>query len=406
MADFHDTLITSPAGLDDLVDHIRRARRFALDTEFVSEDTFEPVLGLIQVATSDRVAAVDPLAVRELGAFWDVVTDPEIELVMHAAGEDLRICRLQAGRLPARVVDVQVAAGLVGFGYPVSLGNLLHHTLRVTVFSGETRTDWRRRPLSGAQLRYALDDVRHLLDEADLLNGRLRDMGRLEWAEEEYRGLLASVEARDEADRWRRLPSLHQLSRRGLETARRLWDWRMGEARRSNRPARQVMRDDLLVAVAKRQPAGRKDLEALRDFNRPHLLARANEILGVIAEAKEVPDAQLPEHGERFEEGPGLGMVVSLLAATLNQSCAQAKVATGLVGSNSDLKALVRWHLAGRPPEQAPDLARGWRGEVCGAVLLDVLSGRRALRIVDPESDIPVRLDPIGPGDPPADDAP
>src|SRR5690606_6751625 len=108
--------------------------------------------------------------------------------------------------------------------------------------------------------------------------------------------------------RWRRLPSLHQLNRRGLETARRLWDWRLSEARRSNRPIRQVLRDDLLVAVARRQPTGRKDMDALRDFGRPHLAAKVPEILDIVAEARRVPDDQLPEHHHRSEEGPGLGM--------------------------------------------------------------------------------------------------
>ncbi len=160
MADFlAEPLIASQPAMDELVGHLRAAGRFAFDTEFVSEDTFEPILCLIQVATRDRLAVVDPLAVKDLSGFWDVVNDPEIEVVMHAAGEDLRIGRFQSGRLPARVVDVQVAAALIGFGYPLSLGNLIHGILGVSLPGGETRTDWRRRPLTEAQLRYALDDV-------------------------------------------------------------------------------------------------------------------------------------------------------------------------------------------------------------------------------------------------------
>src|SRR4051794_9756870 len=123
MADAEDrSLVVTQGDFEDLLDHLRLAGRFALDTEFVSEETFEPVLGLIQVATRDRIAAIDPLAVRHLAPFWELVTGPGIELVMHAAGEDLRICRLKSGRSPRHLVDVQVAAGLVGFGYPISLG--------------------------------------------------------------------------------------------------------------------------------------------------------------------------------------------------------------------------------------------------------------------------------------------
>ena len=268
-------LITTAAGLDDLVAHLRAAGRFAFDTEFVSEETFEPNLCLIQVATADRLAAVDPLAVRDLAGFWDAVVDPAIEVVMHAAGEDLRICKIKTGTVPRRVFDVQIAAGLVGPGYPLSLGNLANQRLGVSLAGGETRTDWRRRPLSPAQLRYALDDVRYLLGMADGLAAELAERGRGGWAEEEFVDFLTAIRDRSEDDRWRRLPGLHGLNRRGLEVARRLAEWRQNDARRANRPLRSVLKDDLLVAIAKRQPSSRRDLEALRDFNRSHLLSRA-----------------------------------------------------------------------------------------------------------------------------------
>ena len=388
-------LLTRPSELEELVEHLRREGRFAFDTEFVSEETFEPVLCLVQVATRGRLALVDAMAVRDLAPFWGVVTDPAVEVVMHAAGEDLRICRLRTGTLPGRVFDVQIAAGLVGFGHPLSLGNLVGQTLGIVVAGGETRTDWRRRPLSPGQIRYALDDVRHLLDIADLLRDRLEESGRTPWAEEEFADFLAQIESRGDEDRWRRLPGVHQLNRRGLEVARRLSEWRQEDARRANRPLRQVLRDDLLVAIAKRQPAGRRDLEALRDFNRPALLGRAAEILAVIAEAQRVPAEQLPEPAERREEGPGQSMVVSLLAASLTQCCAQQQVAPGLVGTTGDLKELIRWHTEGRPEPHRPALVRGWREAVCGRTLLDVLSGRRALRVVDPLADVPVALEPL-----------
>jgi ribonuclease D len=390
-----ETWVATPEALGALAARLRAAGRFGFDTEFVSEETFDPVLCLAQLATADALILVDPLAVGDLAPLWEVVNDPAVEVVMHAAGEDLRIDRLQSGRLPHRVVDVQVAAGLLGYSYPISLGNLAQQALGITLAGGETRTDWRRRPLSPGQLRYALDDVRHLLDLADRLSERLSALGRAEWAESEYRALVESVEGRSDEDRWRRLPGLHQLNRRGLEAARRLAEWRREDARRANRPLRYALRDDLLVAIARRQPTSRRELEALRDFNRHHLLGKADDILAAIAAARAAPDDQLPEPAERHEEGPGLAMVVSLLSATLNQCCAQRQVAASLVGSSADLKDLVRWHSRGRPADRPPALARGWRGEVCGQALLDVLSGRRALRIVDPEADVPVALDPI-----------
>lgn len=228
-----------------------------------------------------------------------------------------------------------------------------------------------------------------------MLEARLSDWGRMAWAEAEFAAFVSSIQNRVEEERLRRLPGLHQLGRRGLEIARRLADWRFEEARRANRPLRQVLRDDLLVAIAKRQPNSRRDLEALRDFNRPHLLNRGGEILGVIATAQSVPADELPEPADRHEEGPGLTMVVNLLAATLALCCARSRVAASLVGSSNDLKGLVRWFLQGRPEGAEPELARGWRRDVCGSPLLDVLSGRTALRIDDPEADVPIALEPV-----------
>ncbi|HEY2154049.1 MAG TPA: ribonuclease D [Isosphaeraceae bacterium] len=388
-------LITTAEALDDLVAHLRAAGRFAFDTEFVSEETFEPELCLVQVATDERLAVVDPLAVRDLSGFWAAVADPAIEVVMHAAGEDLRIGKIKTGLVPARVFDVQIAVGLLGPGYPLSLGNVVSQRLGISLAGGETRTDWRRRPLSPAQLRYALDDVRFLLDLADGMKAELAERGRTDWAEAEFADFLGAIRDRSEEERWRRLPGLHMLNRRGLETARRLAEWRYEDARRANRPLRALLKDDLLVAIAKRQPATRAALVALRDFNRPHLLNRSAEILDVIAAALAAPVDDLPVPPERHDERPGVAMVVSLLSATLARCCGQSRVAVGLVGGASDLRDLIRWHLAGRPDDRRPSLARGWRWEICGQTLMDVLTGRRALRVVDPEADVPVALDPV-----------
>jgi ribonuclease D len=392
-AETPEAIITTPAQLKGLVDHLRESARFAFDTEFVSEETFEPVLCLIQVATRERLAVIDPLAVRDVGPFWEVVLDPAVQVVMHASGEDLRICMLRTGSLPQRVFDVQMAAGMVGFNYPLSLVNLVGQVKDISLSGTETRTDWRHRPLSPAQLRYALDDVRHLLDLADQFADRLTQLGRTEWANAEFDDLLESIAHRADLDRWRKLPGLHQLSRRSLEMARRLADWREDEARRLNRPLRQVVRDDLLVAIAKRQPRNRRDLEALRDFNRPALLNRSQEILAILDHARAVPDDQLPDLPARPEEPPGLSTVTNLLSAALAQCCAQNQLAGSLVANVSDLKHLVRWHSGGRDHSKPPSLLQGWRGEVCGPLLLDVLDGKLALRVVDPDSEYPVALE-------------
>ncbi len=386
--------ITAQAKLEELADHLRASGRFAFDTEFVSEDSFEPELGLIQVATRERLATIDPLSVTSLEPFWDVINDPSVELVMHAPGEDLRICKAQTGRMPARVVDVQRGAGLIGLNYPSSLGNLLASCLRVGVDGRETRTDWLRRPLSPAQVRYALDDVRYLLDLSDHINNRLTLLGRQAWADEEYGSLPREIADREAAERWRRLSGAGQLSRRGLEATRRLWEWRRETARQTNQPVRRVMRDDILVSIAKRLPTHRTDLEALRDFNRPHLQARAGELLKIVADARAVAEAALPAMAERVDETRASGMVTNLLLAVMHRACEEHHVAVSLAGSVSDLRDLVRWN-TDEPRADPPALLRGWRRDACGLLLMDVLAGRRAVRIVDVNGEMPIAIDPV-----------
>jgi ribonuclease D len=155
------------------------------------------------------------------------------------------------------------------------------------------------------------------------------------------------------------------------------------------------MRDDLLVAIAKRQPTGRRDLEALRDFNRPNLISRSNDILAAIEAARATPDDRLPELAPRYDDAPGASTVANLLAAALAQCCLENKVAGSLVAHTADLKHLIRWRQEGRPATNRPALIEGWRGSLCGELLLDVLDGRRALRVVDPTSEYPVALEPI-----------
>jgi ribonuclease D len=387
-------VVTSHPQLAELARHLRDAGRFAFDTEFVSESTFDPELGLIQVATRDRLALVDPLAVDDLSPFWDVLHDPAVEVVMHAAGEDLWIALRRSGRLPARVVDVQLAAGFVGFGYPISLGQVIQQCVGANLSSGDTRTDWLRRPLSESQLHYALDDVRYLLQAADQIERRLEDLGRRDWVEDEYRELLRAVGSRDDLERWRRLSGLSGLSRRGLEAARRLWLWRRDQARRLNRPARHVLRDDIIITIAKKMPTTPAELEQLRDLPRGMPRDRVAALLDCVRAAKATPDADLPSPGERADESRGLTMVANLLSAVLNRCCAEHKIAAGLVGTVADLKDLARWERAGRPPDARPALAQGWRFEVAGRQLLDVVSGRSTLRVADIDSEMPLEIEP------------
>src|SRR6516162_8948759 len=182
MAEIQEQLVTQPEELPACCEYLASCRRFGLDTEFVGEDTYHPHLCLVQVATVDRLILIDPLSVGPLDAFWSLVTDPANQVVVHAGREEVRLCRLWTGRVPGNLFDLQIAAGLVGLAYPLGHAALVSQLLGVQLAKAETLTEWRDRPLTRAQVRYAFDDVRYQLPLWRELSQRLERRQRTSWA--------------------------------------------------------------------------------------------------------------------------------------------------------------------------------------------------------------------------------
>lgn len=373
-------LISEPGPLAELCEELRAAPRVAFDTEFVPEYTFAPVLCLIQVATDRRIVAIDPLSAGELSEFWNSILRPDCELVVHAGKEELHFCKTHAGRWPGRFFDVQLAAGFLGMGHPLSHSNLVQRVLDRECRSTETRTDWRRRPLSDKQVQYALDDVRHLLEIRDRLAEMLDRRGRASWFAEESADLIESVARRDDGERWRRLSGASGLSSRALGVLRELVRWREDRARALDKPPRWILRDDLLTDLAKRQPETMRELHNTRGLENIGESRWAKDLLAAVEKGKNLPEEELPRRIVRRETSDEQ-MVQKLLSAAMIDLAQGQEVATSLLGNSEDLRELMEWHAGGADPERAPRLARGWRGEVCGRRLTDLLSGRIALRV-------------------------
>jgi ribonuclease D len=361
--------------------------RIGFDTEFVGEDTYHPRLCLVQVAAPGRLFLIDPLSAGPLDSFWGLVTDPTRQVVLHAGREEVRLCRLWTGQAPGNLFDLQLAAGLAGFAYPLSHGALVNRVLGLHLSKGETLTEWRHRPLTPAQLRYAFDDVRHLLALWQKLSARLEKLGRLDWAEEEFARLADSVapEAPGEEERWRKLRGLGSLDRRRLAVVRALYNWREGVAARANRPARTVVRDDLLIEIARRNPTRARDLQVVRGLPKRDLEA----IVEVVQQARGLPLEECPVPAGREQDPPQLALVSAVVIAVLGDLCARRRLAPNLVANNADVKMLVRARLAGEPLPEESQLTRGWRARHILPDLLAILDGRRALRIADVRAEAP-----------------
>jgi ribonuclease D len=389
--------ITTPAELLEFCDSLSGAEVIAFDTEFVSEHSFHPQLCLVQVAVEDRLAVIDPLTAGDLTPFWEQLAAPGREVIAHSAREELRFCLRAVGRPPAELFDTQIAAGLVGLEYPAAYSSLVTRLLNVKLPKGETRTDWRRRPLSKKQIEYALQDVIHLPPLRNKLRQRLEKHGRLEWMRDEMQSWQADIASEETRERWRRVKGVTGLSARSMAVLRELWRWRNEQAQRRDCPARRVLRDDLLVELAKRQSSDVKHIQSLRGMERGDLKRQLPAIAAAIERGLSIPDDQLPRTG-RKSTLPPFNLLGQFLATALGSICRDAQVAPGLVGAVQDVRDLIAWRLQqqGRlpgEPGEAPHLAQGWREEVVGHVIEELLEGKLAIRIVDPLSEMPLAFE-------------
>jgi len=388
--------ISTPEALAEYCGRLAQFPEVALDTEFVGEQRFEPQLCLVQVAAGSELVLIDALAVPELGLFWQTLVAPGHEVIVHAGRGELAFCYRSTGALPAQVFDVQIAAGMVGIEYPASYGNLLAKVLGVASAKRETRTDWRRRPLSARQIAYALDDIRHLAPLRAALHARLAERGRLGWFAEEMEAWRAEVVASLSEERWRRVSGNTGLEPRSLAILRELWKWRQSVAERRNCPPRRVLRDDLLVELARRQSADIGQIRALRGLERGDLKRQLPRIAAAIQRGLSAAPAELPP-AVPSEPAPQLAVLGQFLFSALGTISRQQGISPGLVGTPADVRDWVLYRTGQWPRPDPPLLARGWRATLVGAVLDDLLAGRLALRVADPNADAPLRFEPVEP---------
>jgi len=367
----------------------------AFDTEFVSEHTYRPVLCLVQVAAAGRLAVIDSLAVRDMTPFWQLLAAPGHETIVHAGREELLFCLQAVGSRPHNLFDIQIAAGLVGYEYPAGYGSLMFKLLGERLHKGETRTDWRQRPLSDRQIEYALEDVRSLEAMRDKLHSRLDKLGRLSWLETEMATWQDDVEATRSRERWWRVSGISGLSPRSLAVARELWKWREEESERRDCPTKRVLRDDLIVELAKRRSGDPAQIRAIRGLERGDLQRALPKLSAAIEKALALPEDELPTHTHR-EMPPQLNVLGQFLSSALGSICRTAELAPSIVGTASDVRDLIayRLNMSGTGENAAPLLGRGWRAEVVGRLIDDLLAGNVSIRIQDPLSDEPLAFEP------------
>ena len=378
------TLITDNSSLAEFCGRMHGERFVTIDTEFMRDRTYYPKLCLVQVAGEREAVAIDPLAPGlDLAPLLAVLADPAVLKVMHAARQDLEIF-FHLGRLPAAFFDTQVAAMVCGFGEEVAYDTLVSKLAGAHLDKSSRFTDWSRRPLSEAQIRYALGDVTHLRVIYEKLAGRIAQEGRTSWVEEELQALLdPNLYRQPPEDAWRRL-KLRTRDARFVAIVQALAAWREREAQRRDLPRARILRDDLLMEVAANRPQSVEELKALDRVN----LDRES-VAGVVAAIKSamaLPKGALPAVPEPVVLPRGVGPTVDLLRVLLKYRSEESGVAQRLLANTAELEAI-----AVDDEAEVPAL-HGWRREIFGADALALKAGRLALGMRD-RKPVVIRLD-------------
>jgi ribonuclease D len=371
------TLITTTSELALACQRFSRHPFVAVDTEFMRETTFWPILCVVQVASSDEALAIDALAPGlDLAPLIALMADPNVVKVFHAARQDVEIFWKLAGRVPSPIFDTQVAAMVCGYGDQVSYGELAKSICRATVDKSSRFTDWARRPLAPAQIDYAIGDVTHLRDIYRALKAQLEKSGRLSWLEDEMKVLTSAETYQQPPERaWERFKTRARKPR-DLAVLMDLAAWREREAQTRDVPRARVLKDDVLIEVALAAPRTQEALGGLRAFPRGMERSRAGEeILAAIERGLARDPKTLPKLERERRNSGGSAATVELLKVLLRQVSDESGVASKMIATVDDLEAI-----AGDDRADVPAL-QGWRRKLFGERALQLKRGDLALTV-------------------------
>ncbi len=384
--------ITTPAALAKFCDDNAQTKFVGFDTEFVSENCFRPQLCLIQVSTEKDYALIDTLAIEDMTLFWHWLCDGDHITIVHAAREEFLFCFRDVGKRPSNLFDIQLAAGMIGCEYPAAYGNLVNRMIGVAVDKGETRTDWRQRPLTDRQMDYALEDVVHLWPVYQKLFKKLQQLDRVEWLREEMDQWQTALEKTVTHPQWRRVSGIARLKPAQLAIVKELWIWRNKEAERRDRTPKRVLADDLIVELARRGTSAPAQIRAIRGFGNRVQGTAMEGISAAIGKALALPKF---EHPPRITSTKtiNLGLLGQFLTTALNVLCRTEQISSSIVGTAQEVRDVAAMRLGILKLKDKPKLLMGWRAEIVGQLIDQVLDGRIAIRVDDPNSDHPLKME-------------
>ena len=369
-------LIDTPAALVEVCHHLGAAKVFAFDTECDPRPSYRPRLCLVQVATDERAELIDPMALDDLGPFWDLLADPAVEKICHAGSQDLAVAWRLGRKRPQHVFDCQIGAGLVGIGYQESYARLVEIVTGVELAKKETRSAWDRRPLSRPQLTYAVEDVQYLLEIHRFLRERMDSLERMAWMREACHEVC--VKAATDVDPtmiFRDIEGASKLQPRQQSVLRELTMLRDQLACERREPVRWLLEDKALLALAVRGPETEAGLSAMSSVPRKAVVSYGDQILGAIKRGKALPPDQWPHLSPPMADSPQTKRLAEIMYASSLVICLGQLVSPGVVANRKEIEELARLVSQGEDLSEHA-LMSGWMRECLGAPLVEFVRGQ------------------------------
>lgn len=367
--------IDNPADLAAYCNELRQHDWFALDTEFMREKSYYPQLCLIQIATPDGAACIDPFGIDDLGPLLELLYDPAILKVFHAARQDLEIFHVMRGTPPAPVFDTQLAATLLGHGDQIGYGALVKETLGVELEKAHSRADWSLRPLTPEQLEYAADDVRYLVQVYQKQRAALEQNGRLPWLAEDFAALSdPRTYENPPQEAWRRIKGVNFLKGAQLAVLQQVAAWREQVAQDSDRPRRWVLKDEVMFDMAKLMPDSLDKLGRIRGLEKGTVERNGKRLLELIQLGRKMPKEDWPQLETTVRLAPEQEALVDAMMALVRLRAQQHQVSVPTLAPRREVERLLS-----NDPEAA--LRHGWRAQLVGHDLERLLRGELFLHV-------------------------
>ncbi len=368
--------INTPDQLTVLCEQIKKESWLALDTEFLREKTYYPKFCLLQIATPEWVACVDPIALPNLDQLFDAIYNPDIVKVFHSCRQDLEIFFQATGKLPAPVFDTQVAAPLLGFQDNPGYAMLVSSFLGINLNKAHTRADWSKRPLTPSEIEYAADDVIYLCKIYQIMVEKLTELGRIDWLIQDFADLSNPEHYRVDPEKaWFRVKGKNKLTGKQLSIIQSLAAWRERIAQAEDRPKSWLLRDELLFDLAKLQPENVQELARVRGINERSVNRYGKELCQLITEAKNRPPQPLNDKDRSAKKTQQQEAILDILTALVRVRAEENALNPSILATRKDLEDLLL-----NDDDELP-LLHGWRYSMAGKELVGLIKGELLLGI-------------------------